>query len=284
MIQNLFGVNITEDADSPGFAGDVFVTRQTDPGQTAELEDFCEQFAQQEKKAGLPLPAEIVKTICWFGWVVILLCAVTGGDLSAGYRNAPWLYWLCVICFVLWLWLFILGKRRQKQAAEAAGTQELNDQAEALLRQAREALGVPESAADLDVLAERFVMKDGKPKHKSLDGFNDYLNLDLYAYVQDGSLLLASTEEVWEIPCSSLRTMKRLKKRCSFADWHKSEPYHSGRYRQFKITANQFGTLFAHCRQIEIADARGDFYLLIPDYEAETFTALTGLHPETSEL
>ena len=280
---NLFGADVTDGAENAKFAGSAFVIRRADAAQTAELEDFRVQFAQQERKINLPLPAEIVKTLCWFGWVVILLCAIVSDDVAEGYRNAPWLYWLCGICFAIWIPLYLWEKRRAKQTIEAPETQALNEQAEKLLRQSCESLGIPESAIDLDILAERFVMRNGTPKHKSLDGFNDYLNLNLYAYVQDGSLFLADTETIWEIPCSALRSMKIVKQRCSFADWHKSEPYNSGAYKQYKITVNQFGTLFARCFQIEIADAKGDFYLLIPNYEADAFSTLTGLYPDTGK-
>ena len=35
--------------------------------------------------------------------------------------------------------------------------------------------------------------------------------------------------------------------------------------------------------QIEIADAKGNFYLLIPNYEADAFSTLTGLYPDTGK-
>ena len=281
-MKNLFGTDITDGAENGKPVGESFIVRRTDAGQDAEIEAYCEQFAEAERKSSLPAPLGLLKAVCLFGWAIPLCGMISAGSFAEGYRRVPWLFWICGICFIIWIALWIYEKKLQKQTADAPETKALNERAEALLRNVREQLGVPDSAMDLDVLGERFVMKNGVPKHKSFDGFNEYLNLDLYAFVQDGSLFLASTDAVWEIPCSALRGVHRTK-RMSFAGWHKAEPHTARSYKKYKITVNQFGTYFAHCVQIEIADARGDFYLLIPEYDAEAFIELTGLHPDTEK-
>lgn len=269
-MKNFFGIDCTEGSEPVGSA---FTVYKNPSGNDAEWETFESDYVQNEKKKDLPLPLEIIKFLCLIGWVTALCAFVKADEAGALLHRSPWLLWMLTVCFALWLALSVCGKMRAKRTSPEQA--ELNRRADALLRETRETLGIPETAIDLDVLGERFVMKDGVPKHKSLDGFNDYLNLDMWAFVRDGSLFLANTEQVWEIPLTSLRGTVRLKKRLGFAGWNKSTPYNEKPYKRFRITVNQFGTYFAHCVQVQIADARGCFFLLLPEYEAEPFSALT---------
>lgn len=283
-IVNLFGYDVTEDAAHSNTIADTFLIRQIDAQKQTEWENFAQNYAQLEQNMELPLPAKILQFICTMGLAITGTGILSSDNQAESYRRIPWIYWLCGVFLVCCIVLYIWRKTREKHAVGSPEHDTLNTQAETLLQQTRQALGIPDDALELDVLAEKFIRKDGKPKHKSLDGFNDYQNLDLYVYVQNGTLYLADVECVWAIPCTSLRSMERIKQRCSFPKWNKQEPPDSKTYKRFKITTNQFGTLFAHCYRVEIADAKGDFYLLIPDYDAESFTALTGLRPNTEEI
>lgn len=273
------GMDITEGAEHGKPAGEAFIVRHMDDEQLAKLDQYREKYAETEQKASLPPLLSLLKSVCWLGWV-LPGCAIIGdGDFAAGYRRVPWLYWLCAGCFAVWLVLFIAKKRLQSRVAESPETKALSAEADRFLAEAKAALLIPENAMDLDVLGERFIMKNGEPKHKSFDGFSDYLNLDLFAYAEGGNLVLASTEAVWEIPLTALRGAERTKK-LSFAGWNKQKPYDHKDYRKYKIVLNQFGMYFARCYNVKISDIRGEYFLLIPEYDAEAFFEMTGLHPD----
>lgn len=131
----------------------------------------------------------------------------------------------------------------------------------------------------MNVLAERYVIKDGKPKRKDI-GLTQYVNLSMFAYINGDQLCLDDASSVWEIPLSSIRSIELVKKRVSFPDWTKPEPYDSKSYKPYKITTNQFGHYFARYYCVEISDIRGDFYLLIPEYDGNTFMELMKIHIE----
>ncbi len=280
---NLLGMDITEGAENGKPAGAAFIVRQADAEKAAKLYEYQEKYTETEQKAGLPPLLSLLKSALWLGWVIPGCAIMKAGGFADGYRRVPWLYWLCAGCFAAWLVLFLWEKRRQKQVAESPELKELNENADRFLAEAKAALHIPENAVDLDVFGERFILKNGEPKHKSLDGFSDYLNLDLFAFAEDGSLFLASAEAVWEIPLTALRSAERTKK-LSFAGWNKQKPYNHKDYRKYKVTVNQFGMYFARCWRVNILDSKGEFYLLIPEYDADAFSALTGLHLDNDKM
>ena len=280
---NFMGNDVTADPENESSAGDAFVVRRWAPPEDAAPPDFLPKLKEIEDKGTLPPLLSLLKLACGFGSIMMLMEIVRLGNPVHAFPHQPAAYCIGAVCFAGWLALFIREKTLPKKAVSSSEYAAVIAQIEDIVNRSKTALGVPDSAIDIDILAEHFVMKDGEPKHKSFDALNDYLNLSFCAFVQDGSFCLASGAERWEIPLTSLRSMKRLKQRFSFSDWYKDVPYNDKQYRPYKITVNQFGSYFAHCYQVTISDIKGEFYLLIPDYDAEAFSALTGLHPDRDD-
>lgn len=280
MIYNFFGIDVTKGNDSRDFAGAEFTVRRAPAEQDQALEALESERETLERNSSLPAPLGLVKFLCWLCWIILGCAIISGGDFAEGYRRVPAFYWICGICFAIWLPLFIWEKRRQKQTAKSAESEAYIEQGESLLQSAQETLGIPADAVSIDILGEHYaVKKDGSLRHKSI-GLAEYLNVDLWAFVAEGNLYLADIGTVWEIPLTALRSITREKKHYNFPNWNKPEAHDSAKYKSFHITTNQFGQYFARCFRVEIADARGEFYLLIPEYDGEAFMALTHLHPE----
>ncbi|MBR1393265.1 MAG: hypothetical protein IJ561_05460 [Ruminococcus sp.] len=279
---NLFGLNVTDNKENTVLDGEVFCTDRISSGQEAEIGSFLEEEMKLEKQGSLPTFLSVIKGICLFVWVITLIGTLNaladGTSLSQGHKNAPVLDWVGIICFAVWLVLQIVSVLRRKKTKATPEYQQSSENGENLLQSIRETLGIPDDAQKIDVLAERYVMKDGKPKRKAV-GLTEFDNIPMFTYIKDGRLCLADTSSVWEIPLSSLRSMELIKKRASFPDWTKPEPYDSKTYKPYKITTNQFG-YFAKYYRVEIRDLRGDFYLLIPEYDGMTFSDIAKLRIE----
>ncbi len=275
---NFFGMNIEQEGDTPECAA--FQTAEIPPELESKLMQIQTDGERLVKKADLPLSLNIMKIFSWFGWIVVLLGTLKS-DVSfmEGYRNAPALHWGGVICFFLWLGLYLYGRRRMKQISKSTALSEHIQDTEELFSDLRQALAVPEDAREMDVLGERYVLKNGKPRHKDT-GLTQYVNISMAAFVHDGNLCLADTVQRWEIPLSSIRSMTLIKKRVSIPEWHKDEPSNSKKYKPYKITTNSFGHFFSYYYRIEICDIRGDFFLLVPHFDGEVFTELTHIRPE----
>ncbi len=275
---NFFGMNIEQEDDRPDCAA--FLTAEIPPELESQMMQMQTESETFLKKADLPLPLTIVRIVCWFGWIVVLL-GILKSDVSfmEGYHNAPALHWGGVACFLLWLSLFLYRRKRMKQIDKSSDLAAHIQESENLFFELRESLGVPKDALEMDVLGERYVIKNGKPRHKDA-GLTQYLNINMAAFLHDNNLCLADTMQRWEIPLSSIRSMTLVKKRVSFPEWHKDEPFNSPKYKPYKITSNSYGHFFSYYYRIEIRDIRGDFYLLIPHFDGEVFTELTHIRPE----
>ncbi len=271
---NFFGMDADrQESDPPMNAA--FLTAEIPPELESEMMRMQTESESFLKKAELPLPFGILKFICWLGWLMILAGVLKSGvSFMEGYHNASALYWGGILCFIIWLILFLYGRRRMKQIDKSSDLASHIQDSEKLLSDLRQALGVPEDALEMDVFGERYVMKNGKPQHKNA-GLTQYLNINVAAFVNDSNLCLADTMQRWEIPLSSIRSMTLVKKRVSFPEWHKDEPFNSKKYKPYKITSNSYGHFFSHYYRVEIRDIRGDFCLLIPHFDGEVFTELT---------
>lgn len=282
---NVFGLDVTEGEAFAKSPGNVFIMNRSAAVREAELEEYRARVKYHERKSELPPLAGLAKVVCGASWIVVGSTIVNhilrGRDLSAAYSSIPWFFWLGGICFVLWLVLFRWEKYRAKNAMESAGVQALIRDAAIIKKGADGKPVIPSGAKEMDVFSERYVMQGDRPVREPVDGVNEFFNLPLVAYVQNGCLHLSDGVTVWKIPCGALRSMKRTEQMCSFAKWNKPIPYNCDRYRRYQITANESGSLSVHCWKVEITNMKGDFYLLVPDYDAETFTQLTGLTPET---
>ncbi len=100
-------------------------------------------------------------------------------------------------------------------------------------------------------------------------------NLDFYVFVNDGGLCFYDLRKVWEIPLSSLKYATFEKKKKSFESWNKKEPYNSEKYKKFKINKGKYDYYFLRIYKVEINDIRGEYHLIIPEYDWETFNSLT---------
>lgn len=276
---NFFGINVTKGQESEETDGVGFIVRRLPEEQAAQIRQIRNAGEQIEQKMELPEPLGCLHSVCQLGWFILLMGMIRAGVTPAeGYRNAPGVYWAFGICFIIWLVLPLYGKKRTKNTVQSSDFADFNEQAEVHFKQAMQTLSIPEDAASTDVLAERYVLKNGEPIHRDY-GLAGYLNLDLFIYVQDGSLYLANLYQVWEIPLTSLQSMTLVKKRFSFPEWHKSEAPDAAQYKPYGITTDQFGNYFARAYRLELRDMHGEFYLMIPEFDGKLWMELTLLSP-----
>ncbi len=278
---NFFGLNVTKKAPSERFDGMAFCVRTASPEQSDEVDRFRRRNEEFERNTAFPFPLRIIHFLSKL-IAFILIVSIIRADVSfaEGYRNAPYFYWTLLISLLVWIGVFLYRrqylKEKQTEIEEQLAAHLAN--AELIYRRTMQHLSIPEDAASMDALAEHYVIKNGKPKHKNV-GTGGYFNLDMFAYRENNCLYLANLETVLEIPLSSLNSMMMDKKKYCISPWNKSEPPFSERYAPYKIVNNQFDQYFVRCCRIEIRDARGDFFILIPEYEVPLFTQLTGLSP-----
>ena len=107
-----------------------------------------------------------------------------------------------------------------------------------------------------------------------------YRNRPIWAFREGEALCLTDNDQVWAIPLSALTKMTWVKKRAVCVGWNKEESEGEYPYKAFVSRRNQYGRYACKCFRVEIHAPQGDYFLLLPGYEQEFFSTLTGLYPE----
>ncbi len=133
----------------------------------------------------------------------------------------------------------------------------------------RQELGIPENAADMDIIRVFYQIKKGREKILENE------NLSIYAYCQDGSLCLADNTQVFKISFSSIQKVVWVKKRLVLPEWNKEESYNSKTYKPYHIRKNDAEqyTIRGYY-SLRILEERGEFEVMVPEYDEKLLFSL----------
>lgn len=276
-------IDLTNNKKNEQINGSEFLVQETSAALAQRLETSVDQAQQTVKKSKLPLGLRIAQYVCGLG-AVMILCGILKSDVdfAQGYANAPELYWVGGIGAVVWLCLWLWGKRKSKKLLGTEESQQtmshLENTAEAVYRE----LGVPEGAKDVDVLFFFYKEKDGQIRVTE-KGICQYFNPEFKVFADGENLYLVNLEGKYAIPLSAMKRIYTVKKHIRMAGWNKQETFNKGIYKPYKMTTDDYGCV--HCKQYSILEFQfqGQTYgLYIPPYELAVFEAVTGLKAETS--
>ena len=233
-----------------------------------------------ENKAKLPLVLRIIQYSC--GLLAAMCLAGVGRaevTLEQAYENAPWIFWMGGICFVIWLILWICSKLKAKTVLSTEESARSFSHLEGVTQSIYTELGVPADAREMDVLYFFYKMKGDKLKisEKGMQ-MAQYLNPVYKLFADDENIYLANCSGKYAFPRSSIVGLQTVDKHIRIAGWNKEAVYNKGVYKPYKLTIDQYGCV--HCRQYHILelDHNGQRYgLYIPCYELPWFTKITGI-------
>lgn len=278
-MKNIFGFN-SSDENNLVMDGNCFVTRKVSESLGEHLDKASQNFTELEKKQYLPAGLGLLKTISlWLSIMIFVGILRADVSLSQAYENAPFLIISAPVLLLTFIVLKAFELFRRKNVNESTELAENISNTEELFALAKNELGVPEIYAEIDVLFTRYVIKNGNEKKKAF-GLCSHYNQSYMMFVDNANLCISNMYERVDIPLSSLRSAvlsDKLRERASFSNWNKPEAYNSDTYKKYKITLNNQGSYFCSFYTVEICDSMGDFCLLIPSYDFEKFSQLTGV-------
>lgn len=277
---NFFGTDITNNKNNDEVSGNIYRVKQIDQQKEARIDRIIENENEYRKAASLPFSLKLVKLLCgYFAFleaVVLLESIMKKVPFSRLFHNAPIMILAAPVCLIVWLLLRIREKKLASTVIESAEYEQLDRDAERLFGDIQAELGVPNDAVSIDAILERYIIKNGEPKHRDF-GINPYINIETKMYIKEERLCIADLQNLWEVPLTSLDSIELVNKKIGFPFWNKEEPYNSEKYKPFKITVNNYGQFFSKYYRIKIHDALGDFFMMIPEYDGKPFMDLTGL-------
>ncbi|MBQ8909737.1 MAG: hypothetical protein IJY91_01700 [Oscillospiraceae bacterium] len=274
------GIDLTANKKNEQFHGEEFLVLKPSAALSSSLESSTEKAEETVARAKLPLPFRIIQYVCGLA-ALLLVSGILRGEVSfaEGYRNAPWIYWGAGICAVIWLILWLWSRQKSNAVLSTEESTQTLSHLESVSDSIYTELSVPGDAKEVDILSFFYKVKDGKIKvcEKGLQ-IAQYLNPVFKIFSNSENLYLSNLEGKYAFPLSSITSIHTVKKHIRMIGWNKEEALNKGIYKQYKLTADDYGCV--HCKYYHILEInhQGDVYgIYFPCYELPVFEKLTGL-------
>lgn len=273
-MKNVFGIDITNPYAQRTFDGDCFLTRSLSDELSQRLHNVTQMASES---ADEPAANPWLLGGC-IGTGFIGVCAVMGALNALEYEHVGSpvaLFIIAVVMFAVCVVIYRFMRRdinRRKKSDTANELRRMRDEAVML---AHKELKIPASAQVIDLLTQMYLVeKNGKIKPAAIG--TSYINAAHYCYLSGTSLCIATNYSVYEIPMSSVKDVSLEKKKATFPNWNKEERWGTKAYRKYKISYSE-GRYYAKYYRVGICDVKGEFELLIPNYDFERFSLVTGI-------
>ena len=280
-MKNVFGYPYSKDGDTP-CDGARFVTNRIDLEFKREMDSTFDAALETAAKASLPAWLTLLKAICYLGFFIVIAAVVRNIDelsLTDMLKNSPVIFIICGVCIVLWAALHIAEKARYKKVESTGEIDKTTEKMEQLDRRSEELLGIPHDRKAVDVLSFRYIEKNGKIKIKE-ELFSKYSNNEMKLFRDNDDLCLADLECVYSFPISGFKKYVLKKKKADMDEWNKDVPFNKGQYKQYKMTANDYDTIFCKYYALQFADVFGEYEIFFPEYELEAFKSIVDVPVE----
>ena len=278
-MKNVFGIlyNPKSKDNHPNYDGACFIEKEIRSDGQEAIDEINSQHAQHEKKMSLPLPLSIVRLLA--GCVaLIMVVSILKADvtLAEAFSNAPWAFYSAAISGVIFGILQIYEVIKKKKHTSSDEFKEFVNNSEEAVRIAKEQLGIPQNAPSIDVFV--YVYKYKNNKDFPVSGMAKYQTVECYLFQNKDKLFLADLSMVLGFEKSNFYKIEKISKRVTSQGWNKEHAINSEKYKKYKLTQNQYGTVFfKYHYSLQLAHDGNIFEILIPPYEIETISKLLNL-------
>lgn len=232
-----------------------------------------EKKKKYEKKARLPLPLRIIKTIMWITlFISVATLPEAGGAIG-------WLLLLIAICGMI---IFILSRVEKKRLKKYAESEEwarlLKDENDAMKRSIAE-IEIPENGVIVELLSGAYKVEKGEYNlNVRRQTMPVYSNLQKILNLEDGNLYITTYPYKYCVPDFKPIAIERVDKKIGYLGWHKSEKYNSPAFSSYNIRGNSDDVYTCKWYYVLHFEANGEKWrLFFPPYELSSYEKLTGL-------
>lgn len=277
-MKNFFGIDISDPFGKRSFNGECFRTKRLSEELTVRLQN-AKELAKQKTED--PPANPLMLGVC-IGTGLVGAAGLLGALNALEYEhigNPMVLFLVAVVMFVICGVIYRFMRKDIESRKDNNTANEYIEMRDKAVFMAHQELGIPFNVRTIDFLTQMYLVeKNGKIK-PSVSSGTTHINAAHYIYTQEGNLCIATNYTVFEIPLSSLRTASLQKKKATFPNWTKKERWGTKTYKPYKIGYAE-GKYYAKYYSVQIEDIKGDFELLIPNYDFDTFSSVTGIRAD----
>jgi len=270
-------IDLTTDKKNEQVNGSEFLVQKASMVLSNALETASNNADTTLENSKIPKAFRIIQYISGIITMLIGLGILRAeASITEGYQNAPYLYWTAGVCFLVWLVLWLWGKLKAKTVLETDESTQTFSHLDGISDAVFAELGVPQNAGNVDILQFFYKTKDGNIKvcEKAMQ-IAQYFNPQFKVFADAKNLYLANLEGKYAFPRSSIVKMHTVKKHIRITGWNKRKALNEGIYKQYKLTADQYGCI--HCKYYHILEINhnGESWgIYIPCYEGHLFENL----------
>lgn len=276
---NIFGFHFEKgsNVDVDKFDGAEFIVKEVSAQTSEKLDSINESTDEHSKKMNLPLPLALLKYLALFAGMITVVSVLRAEvTVSEAFSNAPYVFYIGGIGWIIYAILQLTEWLKKKKHIASDSFAEYLEKAENHAAASKQELGIPQNAPCVDVFcfAYKYNKKDEQVQAKS--DFK-YLPLELFIFQDEQKLYLADLTTVFAFDKKDCVNIEKIENRTTFKGWNKEEAINSAKYKKYKLTANQYGTVFCkYYYSLQISSNSKLYEILIPPYEIATFASIIG--------
>lgn len=263
-MKNLFSIEV-KTGEQPD---NKYVVKKTDGSVFEKQENVMMKVGEFQKKYSLPWYFKVIMYICAFAAAVIFLgtvnAVIDGASFSQAYKNAPYLFYICGACLLIFLLLWGISRYLIRKGEKDPQLQIVAQQVENTVSESFESLGVPAEAEEISVIVYLFKIKKGK--RKPFSPFVSFNAHEMKIYSDGEKLYLADIDSVTAIPFTDIKEIAENKKRSQITEWTKDESFRSKKYKPYKIRSNGY-YYFVKTYSLKLNSDGEESEIIIPNYD-----------------
>lgn len=272
-----FGHDITNNENK--FYENDFAILQASDYLTSSLNVWGDKVNELNKLSNPPIVLRVLHYLLSTIWIIVfasILKARTKSELTLVqmFENAPWIFLIAAISFILSLILAFYLRNKAKKITESEEYRYTLNQFEEISFQIFDELGVPKDAPFVDVLSFKYKLTNGKINQTSMDIVYNYT---FKIYADQEYLYLADLDKKYAIPLSSLKSIIETKNTITLPNWNKDNPPTSKEFNKYGVRSEMGQTAIKSYCTLEFQINDEIWKMIFPNYEINTFEALTHL-------
>lgn len=275
-MKNLFSIDKTHDKNAMDFDSTPYRAATVSEEVQAKLKNA---FSILEEDCASPEPTAEEIALRKKGnryWLASLICVLSGfalffaGSRMGIYESMPFLYALDLALVFCALLLNFKAKKISRQQhklnRDTSGVDfsEASKRLEEAAAEAARELGIPATALTVDVLPYHYKVNGDSILRVGRKGKFD--NLAVSAFVRDGALCLATSQELLAIPLSEITGYREYDEDFELDMWLKPEEPDSDKYKEFGIRKSGFLSHKGH-GYFGLLVGKDAYEVLIPCYD-----------------
>lgn len=271
-MKNIFGCNIkSANGQVDGF--ETFKIKDVDPELSKKADNQYDELTKYKKKSSLPMYLSVIYYISLIGALIL-----TGGIISAlgdvsfkdAINNAKAVFIIAIVLWIIYIVLLVVKSIKYKKVVNSEEVKTSIDNSEIIYNECINDLNIPFDSPKVDVFLYPYKLKNGK--EVQVTPYAKYYAQEVRLFKDGNNLCMGDISSVIAIRIDSFKKIEKINKRVMFMQWNKDEAYNKGKYKDYKIALNNYGSLIVKTYyRFLIEQDYKEYEFFIPPYELDIF-------------